>query len=186
MIEVTELRAGTAFELNGEPFLVLKYTHTKLGRGNANIKLKVRNLKTGAVFEKKFVSGAKVRPITLSRQVMQYLYSDGENLYLMDKTSFEQIEIKKNLVKEGMRFLKEGVEVEILLWDEEPLVVGVPTFVEFEVIDTGPATKGNSATNIFKDAILDNGVRIKVPLFIKVVDKVRVDTRDGSYVERVK
>jgi elongation factor P len=104
----------------------------------------------------------------------------------MDKKSFEQIEVSRTLIKEGIGFLKEGMEVGVLFWDEEPLLVEAPNFAEFEVVDTGPAVRGNSATNIFKEAMLENEVKIKVPLFIKVGDKVKVDTRDGSYAERVR
>ncbi len=186
MIEVTQLKAGTAFEENGAPFLVLKYTHTKLGRGKANIKVKVRNLKSGAVLQKSFVSGAKVKPIELKRKMMQYLYSDEENFYLMDKRTFEQVEVERGLAGEGAKFLKEGIEVEVLFWEEKALSIQMPNFVELEVVDTGPTVKGNSATNIYKDAVLAGDVRIRVPLFIKGGDKVKIDTRDESYVERVK
>jgi len=185
MINVNQLRNGRAFELEGEPFLVLKYEFTKMGRGTGNVKLKVRNLKSGAVVNKTFITGSKVQEIELKRKKMQFLYSDADKSVFMKSVSFEQIEIGNDLTEEQKRFFLEGMEVEVLFWEAEALVVELPVKLEYTVKETGPGEKGNSATNIFKPAILNNDLKVKVPLFVKTGDKVRVDTRTGEYVERV-
>jgi len=202
MISVTELRAGRTFEENGEPFVVLKYEHTKMGRGTANIKVKVRNLKTGAVLEKTFISGAKVSEISTVKRKLQYLYceasssayckatssayKDKDNFYFMDPKTFEQFSISSEIISDQAPFLREEALVDVLFWEEKPLSIELPPKMEFEVKETGPGVRGDSATNIFKPATLENGLKIKVPLFINQGEKILVDTRTGEYVERVK
>lgn len=185
MIPVTELRNGTTFQVEGEPFVVLKYEHTKLGRGKANIRVKIRNLLTGRVLEKTFISGAKVEPIQTQKKKMQYLYQEGENFYFIDPASFEQIAIPADLLGEQAKFLKEGRSVTVLFWEGRPLSVELPITMEFEVRETGPGVKGDTTARSFKPATLNNGIVVKVPLFIKVGDKIKVDTRSGEYIERV-
>lgn len=186
MISATELRAGATFLLDGQPFLVLKYEHSKIGRGTANIKIKARNLKHGSVVEKTFISGAKVEPIETQKRKMQYLYGEGEDYYFMEPRSFEQISIERKVLGNQVKFLKEGEEVYILFWKEKPLSVDLPASLVFEVAGADPGVRGNSATNIWKEAELVNGMKIKVPLFIKKGDWVKVDTRTGEYLERAK
>ncbi len=193
MISVTELRSGRTFEENGEPFVVLKYEHLKMGRGTANIKVKVRNLKTGAVLEKTFISGAKVSEISTVKRKLQYLYCGAtssayckDNFYFMDPKTFEQLEIPRDLISDQAPFLREQAMVDVLFWSEKPLSIELPPKMEFEVKETGPGVKGDSATNIFKPAVLDNGLKIKIPLFINQGERILVDTRTGEYVERVK
>lgn len=186
MISVTELRAGTTFLLNSHPHQVLKYSHVKLGRSKANVKVKVKDLKTGAVFKKTFISGAKVEPVAIQKKKMQYLYQEGGLFYFMDPQNFEQISIEEKILGDQSQFLKEGKEINILFWRAEPLLVELPASLAFRVAKTSPGVRGDSATNIFKGAILASGKKIKVPLFIKEGDWVRVDTRSGEYLERVK
>jgi elongation factor P len=184
MINVNQLRNGTAFEFEGEPFLVLRYEFAKMGRGNATIKVKVRNLKTGAVVSRSFNSGNKVQEIELERRKLQYLYSDAHHSSFMDPVSFEQIEIDNDLIEEQRKFFLDGMEVEVLFWQDSALAVALPQKLVYSVKETGPGEKGNSATNIFKSAELENGLRVKVPLFINIGDKVKVDTRTGDYLGR--
>ena len=193
MISVTELRAGKTFEEEGEPFVVLKYEHLKMGRGTANIKVKARHLKTGAVIEKTYISGARVQEISTVKRKLQYLYHDKDNFYFMDPKTFEQSQISKDIISEQAPYLSEQAEVDVLFWSfagaqdkEEPLLVELPPKMEFKIEETGPGVRGDSATNIFKPATLENGLKIKVPLFIKEGNKILVDTRTGEYVERVK
>lgn len=186
MISATELRAGRTFQEDGQPYLVLKYEHTKMGRGTANIKVKVKNLKTGSVTEKTFISGARVEEILTQKKKLQYLYSDQSSYYFIEPKSFEQFTIPVKLLREQVDFLKEGIEVNILFVEEEPVSVELAPKMKFKIKETGPGVKGNSATNIFKPATLDNGMKIKVPLFIKTGEKIWVDTRTGEYVERVR
>lgn len=185
MIDVNQLRNGTAFELDGTPYLVTKYKFTKMARGTGNVKVKAKNLKTGAMVSKSFVTGNKVKSIKLERKKLQYLYGDGGQSVFMDPVSFEQLEIDKGLLKKEKKFLVEGMEVMVLFWGDKPLAVELPAKLKYRVKETGPGEKGNSVANVFKPAVLENGLEVKVPLFIRQGERVRVDTRTGEYVERV-
>lgn len=185
MISVTQLRAGTTFEEDNQPFVVLKYEHTKMGRGTANIKLKVKNLKSKIITEKTFISGAKVQEIQTPKRKLQYLYREGDNYSFMDPGTFEQFSLKSEILGEQVRFLREQAMVDVVFWEDQALGVELPTKMEFKVIETGPGVKGNSATNIYKPATLENGLSLKVPLFINQGEKILVDTRTGEYGARL-
>lgn len=184
MIVVTELRAGTIFEENGNLLQVLSYEHIKMGRGSANIKVKVKNLRSGTTTEKSFINGAKVSDVSVFKRDLQYLYKDLENAYFMNPQTFEQIEIPLKLMGNDVYFLKDGDSFNISFLKTEALSVNLPPKMVFVVTETAPGVKGNSATNVFKDAVLENGLTAKVPPFIKVGDKVRIDTRTGAYTEK--
>ena len=186
MISVTDLRSGIIFEENNQPWQVMVYEHTKLGRGTANIKVKVKNLRTGTIVERNFINGARVNEAAVSHRPVQYLYTDGEKYYFMDTATFEQFEISKAILAENAKFLKEGMNLTLISFDDEPLNVELPMKMEFTVAEAGPGVRGNSATNIYKDAVLDNGLKTRIPLFINAGEKVIIDTRTGEYVERSK
>jgi elongation factor P len=186
MLGVQELKNGVTFLLDDQPFIVLKYEHIKMGRGSATIKVKARNLLSGAVLDRSFINSAKVEEINTIRRVMQYLYRDGNDYIFMDNSTYEQVSLPEAVLAESAKFLKEGITVNILFWDERPLWVELPPKMEFTVAETDPGIKGNSAANMYKSAVLDNGVTVRVPLFIETGEKIMVDTRDGSYAERVK
>lgn len=183
MIVVSELRAGVIFEESGNLLQVLSYEHIKMGRGSANIKVKVKNLRSGSTTEKSFINGAKVNDVTVLKRDHQYLYKDGENAYFMNPQTFEQISVPLKVI-DGDEFLKEGEIYSISFLNDEALSINLPPKVVLLVTETAPGVKGNSATNVFKDAILENGLTVKVPPFIKTGDKVRVDTRTGAYTEK--
>lgn len=183
---VQDIRNGTAFLLDGQPWIGLKYEHIKMGRGSATIKIKMRNLLTGAIIEKAFINSAVVEEISLIRKPMQYLYKDGDNFVFMDPKTYEQASIEAEVIGEQGSYLKEGITVNILFWDERALAMELPPKMEFTVAQTDPGVKGNSVSNLYKPAQLDNGMDIRVPLFINEGERIVVDTRDGSYVERVK
>jgi elongation factor P len=183
MIGVQELRAGTIYEENGTLLQVLSYEHIKMGRGSANIKVKVKNLRSGSTTEKSFINTAKVNDVSVLKRDHQYLYKDGDNAYFMNPVSFEQISVPLNVI-DGEKFLKESETYSISFLRDEALSVTLPPKVVLEVTETAPGVKGNSATNVFKDATLENGLTVKVPPFIKTGDKVRVDTRTGAYTEK--
>jgi len=168
MIGVTELRAGTIFEENGNLLQVLSYEHIKMGRGSANIKVKVKNVRTGATVDKSFINGAKVNNMSI----------------LMNPTTFEQVSIPLKIVGTDTYYLKDGELYNISFLDKEPLSINLVPKMAFVVEETAPGVKGNSATNVFKDAVLENGLTVKVPLFIKIGDKVRIDTRTAAYTEK--
>ncbi|MBI4100379.1 elongation factor P [Candidatus Microgenomates bacterium] len=186
MISVTELRAGTTFEDEGQIFQVISYEHIKMGRGTANIKVKVKNLRTGSTVQRSFISGARVKDISLERKKTQYLYSDSADYYFMDSQTFEQFSLSKEKIEDQARFLKEGMDVSILTFGEEPLSLDLPLKMEFTVTEAGSEFRGDSVSNVYKDAVLENELKVKVPLFIKEGEKVRIDTRTGDYVERAK
>lgn len=157
-----------------------------MGRGSATIRVKIRNLLTGSTVEKSFINSARVEEIDTHRRAMQYLYRGTGTYAFMDPKNFEQVEILDSVVGEQGPYLVAGVEVNVLFWDERPLWIELPPKMEFKVAETDPGIKGNSASNMYKSAVLDNGLAIRVPLFVNEGDKVIVDTRDGSYVERGK
>ena len=186
MLNVQDLRNGVTFLLDGAPYVCLKYEHVKMGRGSATIRIKARNLLTGATTEKSFVNSARVEEINTVRRPMQYLYFNSAQYVFMDPKNYEQVGVSSEVVGSEASYLLEGTIVNILFWDERPLWIELPPKMEFTVKETDPGVKGNSVSNLYKDAVLDNGVKTRVPLFINQGDKVLIDTRDGSYAERVK
>jgi len=186
MINATSLRAGEAFIYEGKPYLVLKYNLIKMGRGGALVKVNTRNLLNGATVEHSFSSNLSFEEISLSKQDLQYLYKDEKNALFMNPQTYEQVEIPLTLIGDQISFIKEGSTVSVRFWDEKPLEVELPPKVVLQVEQCDPGVKGNSASNIYKPAILENGSKIKVPLFIKKGDRVRVDTRTQEYIGRAK
>jgi len=186
MINSTDLRAGVAFLQNGKPYQVIKYSLIKMGRGGAVVKVAVRNLESGSIEEKSFSSNVAVDEVSTSKKRLQYLFKDPTCVTFMDPKSFDQVEIPLSVLGDDVLYLKEGESVDVLFWDEKPLSVVLSPSVVLKVTECDPGVKGNSATNIYKPAVLENGLKLKVPLFIKVGDKVKVDTRTGEYVERAK
>lgn len=184
MISVTDLRAGTTFEDNGTLFQVLSYEHIKMGRGSANIKVKIKNVRTGTITDKSFINGAKVNDVHVAKKDLQYLYKDDDFAYFMNPTTYEQVQIALKVIGNDSKYLKDGESYNISFLGDEALSVNLPPKLVFTVEDTAPGIKGNSATNVFKDATLTNGIQTKVPLFVNVGDKIRVDTRSGAYVEK--
>jgi elongation factor P len=183
MTGVQDLRAGTTFLEEDQIFVVLSYEHIKMGRGSANIKVKVRNLRSGAITEKGYTSGAQVKPAPTQNKEYQFLYKDAETAFFMDPQSYDQQEVPlQKLI--GSEYLQEGNTVVLQFYGEEPLSLQLPPKVTLRVADTPPGVKGNSASNVFKDATLENGMNVRVPLFINSGDEVVVDTRDGSYTKR--
>ncbi|HUD05052.1 MAG TPA: elongation factor P [Patescibacteria group bacterium] len=183
MIGVQELRSGIIYEENGNLLQVLSYEHVKMGRGSATIRVKIKNLRSGSTTEKSFINTAKVNDVTVLKKEHQYLYKDQEFAYFMNPQTFEQISVPLKVI-DGDEFLKEGDAYSISFLGQEPLSVILPPKVVLTVTETAPGVKGNSATNVFKDAVLENGLTTKVPPFIGVGDKVRVDTRTGAYTEK--
>lgn len=183
MISVTDLRSGTTYEEDGNLLAVVSYEHIKMGRGSANIKVKVKNLKTGSTLEKSYINGAKVNSVQVLKKDLQYLYKDSDFAYFMDPSTYEQIQINLAKIPDHL-YLKEGDSFNVSFLGDEVLTVVLPSKMVFKVIETVPGIKGNSATNVFKDATLENGVVTKVPLFINVGDSIRIDTRTGSYSEK--
>jgi elongation factor P len=186
MINATDLKNGITFTMDGKPYKVVKYAHQKIARGGGTVKLSLRNLENGNLEEKTVNSSVKVNEISTLKRPLRYLYDDGSNAVFINEKSYEQIEIPKIVIKDELPFIKESDSVDVLFWEERPLSVDIPPKVKLEVTETAPGVKGNSATNIYKQARLENDLSIKVPLFIETGDSVVVDTRTGEYVERAK
>ena len=183
MISVTDLKSGVAYEEDGQILQVLSYEHIKMGRGSANIKVKVRNLTSGATLEKSYINGANVNDIYLESRQLQFLYKDGHTAYFMDPKTYEQVEIALSHLA-GHEFLVDGENAIVQMHNGQALSLQLPPKVTLKVEDTAPGVKGNSASNVYKDATLENGMKVRVPLFINNGDSVVVDTRDGSYTKR--
>ncbi len=184
MINATDLKGGTTFLHNNQPFRVIKYNLVKMGRGGATVKVSARNLETGSVNEFGFSSNIKIESVSTLKKQLQYLFNDGVTATFMDPKSFEQTEISVEILKSELPYIKEGENVDVLFWGEKALSVDIQPKVTLAVNETDPGVKGNSVSNLYKPAKLENGLSLKVPLFIKIGDKIRVDTRTGDYVER--
>jgi elongation factor P len=185
MIDVNDLRKGVTFELDGQLLRVIEYHHHKPGRGNAVIRTKVRNLRTGAQFEKTFQSGDRVQDVRIEAREMQYLYHDGDLYTFMDGRTYEQIMIDAKLLEENVNYLKDGMGVVVQMNDDEPLGIEMPTAVELKVVQSEMAVRGDTATGASKYITVETGYRVQVPLFVNEGDTIRVDTRTGEYVTRV-
>ena len=185
MIDVNDLRKGVTFELDSSIYKVLEYSHHKPGRGNATIRTKIRDLRTGAVFEKTFQSGDRVRDIRLDHHLVQYLYNDGELYYFMDTQTYEQPAVSKNVLGEAVEYLTDGLEVKLTFYEGDALDVELPTAVDLKVVQAEVAVKGDTATGANKTVTAETGLRVQVPLFVNQGDTIRVDTRTGGYLTRV-
>ena len=183
MISVTDLRAGTTYEEDGNLLMVVSYEHIKMGRGSANIKVKVKNLKSGSTLEKSYINGAKVNNVQVMKKDLQFLYKEDQFAYFMNPSTYDQIQIELIKITDHP-YLKEGESFNISFLGDEALDVAIPSKMVFKIVDTAPGIKGNSATNVFKDATLENGIKTKVPLFINIGESIRIDTRTGSYSEK--
>ncbi|MCL4366477.1 elongation factor P [Patescibacteria group bacterium] len=185
-LNVTELRNGTFFKEGNNILQVLTYEHVKMGRGSGTIKVKVKNLRSGSVTEKSFITGARVDEADVQKVKAQFLYRDGENFNFMDPVSFEQFTVPSQIIGDQAKYLKDGLDIILIVLGSEALGLELPLSLTYEITETGPGEKGNTVSNVFKEALMDNGLVVKVPMFMKVGEKIKVDTRSGEYIERVK
>jgi len=185
VISTSDLRRGAMMELDGQIVQVLSFEHQKIGRGSAQVRLKVKNIRSGAIFDTTAQAGSKWPRIRLEQRDVQYLYSEGDLHFFMDKDTYEQFPLSPAQLGDAVNFLKDGMELEVLMYESEPVGVDMPLNVVLEVTHTEPGFKGDTATGGTKPAQLETGLTINVPLFVNTGDKIRVDTRDSSYIERV-
>ncbi len=185
MIDVNELRKGVNFVLDENLYKVLEYTHNKPGRGNATIRIKARDIRKGTTLEKTFQSGDRVQDVRLDYHNVQYLYNDGDVYYFMDLETFEQPGINRGILGDSAGFLKEGMEVKLTFYDNEPIDIELPTSVDLKVTRAEAAVKGDTATGVTKRVVTETGLEVHVPYFVNEGDTIRVDTRTGAYVTRV-
>jgi elongation factor P len=185
MIDVNDLRKGVTFVIDGDLFRVLDYHFNKPGRGNATIKIKARNIRTGSTIDKTFTSGDRVQDANLEFHNVQYLYHDGDIYYFMDLETFEQYPVRQTVIEDIIGFMKENMEVKLTFFNNEPLGVELPVSVELKVVQAEIAVRGDTATSVTKKVKVETGAEIAVPNFVVVGDVIRVDTRTGDYVTRV-
>ena len=185
MITPTQFKPGMTIELDKTLFTILNFQHIKPGKGQAFVKSKLKNLKTGAIIDKNFRPDEKVESAHLDHRKMQYLYRDHENYVLMDTASFEQMSLGQDQIGDASKYLKEEMTVDVSMYEGKPVAVELPIFVELKVVETVPGVKGDTATGGTKPARLETGATVQVPLFVDEGDKVKVDTRTGAYVTRV-
>ena len=185
MISVNDLKTGLTLEIDGGLWNVVEFMHVKPGKGAAFVRTKLKNAETGNVVEKTFRAGEKVAKATLDKRDMQYLYKEGNDYVMMDLESYEQIGVSADKIGEGVKYLKENMNVAILLHGTNIIGIDIPNFVELEVVDTPPAEKGNTAQGGTKPATLETGAVANVPFFVTNGTIIRVDTRTNEYLDRV-
>lgn len=186
MISTSEFRKGAKVELKGTPYEIIDFQHSKIGRGGAIVRTKLRNLKTGAVIEQTFKGGEKVDTPNLEERSMQYLYKQDEMYYFMDTANYEQAPLTMEQLGDTVNFLKENMVVKVLYHSGAPITVDLPIFVELMIAKTDPGFKGDTASGGSKPAVLETGASVKVPFHLNEGDIIKVDTRTSEYIERVK
>jgi elongation factor P len=184
-IDTSSFRNGLKIELDGEPYTIIYFQHVKPGKGGAFVRTKVRHLRTGKVLDRRFRAGERVELADVEERPMQYLYQDGEQLVFMDTETYEQTPFTAEQVGDARQFLKENLDVQVIFWRGRPINIEMPNFIEAAVTQCEPGEKGDTASNVTKPATIETGAVVQVPLFIKQGERIRVDTRTGSYVERV-
>ncbi|MGP0128484.1 MAG: elongation factor P [cyanobacterium endosymbiont of Rhopalodia musculus] len=184
MISSNDFRTGTTIELDGTVWRVIEFLHVKPGKGSAFVRTKLKNAQTGSVVERTFRAGETVPSANLEKRTMQHTYKEGEQYVFMDMQTFEEARLTPEQMGTAVNYIKEEMEVDVLFWNDQVLEVQLPTSVMLEVIDTDPGVKGDTATGGTKPAILETGAQVMVPLFISIGEKIKVDTRDGSYLGR--
>ena len=186
MLTAGDFRKGITFQIDGEPYVVLDFQHVKPGKGAAFVRTMYKNIKTGAIREEAFNPNDKFDNAHIETKKMQYLYNDGELYYFMDGETFEQVPISFDMVEDAIKYLRENDEATIKFYQEEPFIVEAPNFVDLKVIETEPGVKGDTATNVTKEATVETGAVVHVPIFIEEGEIIQIDTRSGEYLGRSK
>lgn len=186
MITAGDFRNGVTFEMDGQVMQIVEFQHVKPGKGAAFVRTKLKNVITGAVTERTFNPTDKFENAYVDRRDMQYLYNDGELYYFMDTETYEQMPLNADKLSDAFRFVKEDMVVKVLSYKGNVFGLEPPLFVDLEVTETEPGVRGDTATNVTKPATLETGAEVRVPLFINIGEKIRIDTRTGEYLERSK
>ncbi len=185
MIDVNQLRRGVSFTQDGNLYKVTEYSHTKPGRGKATIKVSVKDLRTGSNFQITFTSGDRVEDIRLEKQTFQYLYDDGQFFVFMNTDTYDQKMVAHHVLDEDKMFLQDNMELELLTYEGEVLDYILPKSMDFEVVDAENAVAGDTATGATKEVVTDTGLKVKTPLFVKVGDRIKVNTETRGYITRL-
>lgn len=185
MIDVNQLRKGVTFEMDGQLYKVVEYSHHKPGRGKAVIRTKIRNMRTGTIIDKTFPSGDRVQDVRLDHRTVQYLYSDGDLYHFMDTGTYEQSALSAEMLGEAVQYLVDNLTLELSIYEGEPIDIELPITVDMEVTEAEPGFAGDTASGATKRVTTQTGLEVQVPLFVEVDDVIRVDTRTGTYITRV-
>lgn len=184
MIDINDIKNGMTVIIEGNIYQIVEFLHVKPGKGSAFMKTKLKNLRTNTTLEKTFNTNIKIEKANISKKTMQYLYNTGDTYYFMDMQTYEQVEIPSDTISEQIKYLKENLEVELVYYETELIGLNLPEKIEYTVTFTTDAVKGNTSSSAQKDAELENGMTIKVPLFINENDVIIVSSRDGKYQSR--
>ena len=185
-VSTNDFKNGMTLELDGVLFQVVEFQHVKPGKGGAFVRTKLRNVKTGAVIERTFNAGVKVGLAIVERKQMQYLYSDASDYVFMDLDTYEQVHVGQEVMGDVGKFLTESAEAQVSMHEGVPIAVDLPASVVLTITETAPGAKGDTKTGALKPATMDSGAVVNVPLFVEAGERIKVDTRSGEYVERVK
>lgn len=184
LIDINDIKTGMTVIIDGTLYQIVDFLHVKPGKGSAFMKMKLKNIKAGTTLEKTMNTNIKIEKANVSKKQMTYLYSTGDNYVFMDMNTYDQVEISEKQIEDEAKFLKENLEVEISYYNDELIGLNLPEKISYVVTNTMDAVKGNTTNNAQKDAELENGMTVKVPLFINNNDEIIVSTRDGKYVSR--
>ena len=183
-ININDIKNGMTIIMDGNLSQIIEFQHVKPGKGPAFVRIKLKNLRTGAIVEDTYNTNLKVEKAHIDKMPMQYLYQDGNRYVFMNTQTYDQVEIPEEKLENEKKFLKEGMEITIDFYDGEIIGITLPEKIEFEVIETEPAVKGNTTNNAMKDATIETGFTVKVPLFINQGEKIIISTKDGKYSSR--
>jgi len=184
--ESSDLRKGLKIIIDGQPYIITDFQFSKPGKGQALYRCKLKNMITGYTMDRTYRSGDKFEPANLEERRMQYLYNDAEGYHFMDTKTYDQVTLTEENIGEAKNFLQDNMEVDVLFFNETPISINLPNFVQLKVVKADPGVKGDTATGATKPATLETGYTIQVPLFIEEGETLKIDTRTGQYVERVK
>jgi elongation factor P len=185
MYDTSDIRKGLKVLMDGNPFTIVEFQFVKPGKGAAFTRTKFKNLLTGAIFERNIRSGEKLEPANVEERSMQFLYKEGDDLVFMDESNYEQVSLTKDLVGPNADLMKDNLPVTVLFFNDRAVDVTLPTFVFLEVTASEPGVRGDTSGNVQKPATVETGAEVSVPLFIRVGDMIKIDTRTHAYVERV-
>ena len=185
-VSTAEFRNGLKIEIDGEPYIIVEFQHVKPGTGGAFVRTKMKSLKSGNVIERTFRSGEKVDVPELEEKIMQYLYAADKDRVFMDTSSYEQLSMSEQQLGESINYLKENMEIKVLYFKGQPINIDIPMFVELAIARTDPGVRGDTASGGSKPATLETGAVVKVPFYLNEGDVIKVDTRTGTFIERVK
>jgi len=185
-VSTTEFRNGLKIEIDGEPYIIVEFQHVKPGKGGAFVRTKMKSLKSGNVIDRTFRSGEKVDVPELEEKTMQYLYAADKDRVLMDTSTYEQISMSEKQLGDSVYYLKENMEIKVLYFKGQPINIDIPMFVELKIARTDPGVRGDTASGGSKPATLESGAVVKVPFYLNEGDVVKIDTRSGIFIERVK